>query len=302
MNGSDVPVLMAGVSMAMVFQIFALAGIGQIFYCGGQSALICRRAVFHLLFAVLAGVSSAPWMQLACAAAALLLGAGGLLSKALLPQRPCNCFGVLSYHLEPWVPAIRLGLLGFGGLACATLAGLDRTQLDGAAYQQAACWTLKLGLLAQAFWLIRVMVARDALAQAALAAAPKEVALADTVLAGYAEGQRALDVGAMLSAVPAVAVLMVSPACESCAQVTRQVAALAAAGRLPLPLYLHSSAPYAGKDGALLLSDPRGVFGAALGISATPLLAVLSREPASVVARLALGEDEIRRVLLDLMV
>ncbi len=293
--------LLAGVSTSMVFQIFALAGIGKIFYCGGKSKLICRRGIGDLLIAALAGGCAHPWAQLACAVLAMTFGLGGLLRMAMAPERPCNCFGVLSHHLEPLARAIRIGLLLFGGVACASLLGLDRAQLDSTTFLLAAGLTLKLGLIGQVLWLTKTVVARNALAQSRHESAPKELALSDTALVGHLAGATAVDVGAILSQTPMAAVLMVAPGCSSCAALAPQVAALAAAGRLPLPLYLLSTAPYPATGGTTVLVDPQGRFRAELGISAIPMLVVLKRESSVPVGRLAVGEDDIRSALFDLM-
>jgi hypothetical protein len=294
--------VLAGVSTSMVFQIFALAGIGKVFYCGGKSQLICQRGIGDLLIAALAGVCAHPWAQLACAVLALTFGLGGLLRMAIAPDRPCNCFGVLSHHLEPVAHPLRIGLLMFGGLACASLLGLDRVQLDSAAFFLAAAWTLKLGLLGQVFWLTKIVVARNALAQSQLESAPKEVDLSDAVLVGHLAGETTVDIGTILSQAPIAAVLVAAPGCSACTTIVPQVAALAAAGRLPLPLYLLSTGPYPVADGATLLVDPQGRFQAKLGISAMPMLVVLRRESPLVVGRLVVGEDEIRSAFFDLMV
>jgi hypothetical protein len=279
---------LGGAARAVVFAVFALAGVGKLLGCTGGARSLCRKAGVDLAAASLVCL---PWPapSLLAGLLALAVGAGGWLAERIRHNPTCRCFGLLNRALHGQRNLLRLAL-AIGGTVLAATASSS----GAAAGWAGAAVTLALALVAAVYALGAAMreparpgrkVAFTRHSDAAFAAQEQAGQWADGRSASFAELRR--------GDAP-LALLFSMRGCPECDALKTELQPFSA--RLPFALHVLEK----GETGAGL-TDRDGVLARRLGIVGFPTLVVLDPRTLRVEGPFAIGAAEIRQQVMRLV-
>jgi hypothetical protein len=294
------PQLLAQACQTLLLAIFAISATGKLQGCRMGSAAMCRKAVPDVLLVVVL-LFSAPSLLLGLAAlAALGIGAVGLLRAKLNPLVPCNCFGMLSAPLHAMRTPTSLALLG--GAAGILLQWPAATDIlfamsDRALLTAQAVLAAILALLAYRFGQVQAGGRKKILA------VPEQRLTLDRLHASLPAGRSASGdiqtLGQLVRPGAPLVLLFVAKGCGACVALKDEY--LASAASFPFPFHLVGDLPPVPEYGDQVLYDAQQALRRHLGIVAQPSLLVIDGAAWRPRQPLALGEVQIRKAVLQLL-
>lgn len=284
-----------GAAHAMVFAIFALAGLGKLLGCTGAVRSLCAKAAVDF---ALAGLGLLPWApaEVLCGVLAIGIGTGGWTAERLRRSPVCRCFGLLNRGLHGYRNWFRAGLV-LGGVLLAV------TAVDGGG--AAASWAGAAGVLAA---LMLAVAAAFGIAQGdkrlpkgAPVVVPEPLSqctLEPSLQLGQTEQGRMVTLGELLRGDAPLALLLALPGCAECDTVKAEFLPFRSHFRFPL-VVLDRGGGGGGEPGHLL--DAGGHLARRLRIGGYPALVVIDPLDLTLAAPVALGAAGIRKRLMHMI-
>jgi hypothetical protein len=288
----NVAAFVNGAAHAMVFAIFALAGLGKLLGCTGAVRSLCAKAAVDF---ALAGQGLLPWApaEVLCGVLALGIGTGGWTAERLRRSPVCRCFGLLNRGLHGYRNWFRTGLV-LGGVLLAATAGHGGGA--AASWAGAACVLAALMLVVAAAFGIALddkrkgapVVVPEPLAQCTLDSALQ--------LGQTAEG-RMVTLGELLRDDGPLALLLALPGCAECDTVKAEF--LPFRSHFRFPLFVLERGSGGGEPGHLL--DAGGHLARRLRIGGYPALVVIDPLDLTLASPVAFGAADIRKRLMHMI-
>lgn len=283
-----------GLAHAAVVGVLLVAAAGKLAVCRPGARAMCLKGSLDAALALLACAVFVPGASLIGAALAMAVAAGGWLRERITRNSVCNCFGVLTSVLHPWRNVSRVTLFVGGGLvlALAPFTHWDHSSWIGAAAGMAAL------LASSSLVFARAPALRPA---PRIALSPVDTLAPGTISPGTPLGidahGRSLAPDDLGKPGAPFALLLTSPACNTCRQIKAQLAPLLP--RLPLPVFLVTEAERT--DGERTdLFDPEAQLRTRLGVKTVPSLVVINAERTNLACSVAMGDANILALLLRL--
>lgn len=290
----NVATLVNGAAHAMVFAIFALAGLGKLLGCTGAVRSLCAKAAVDF---ALAGLGLLPWApaEVACGVLALGIGTGGWAAERLRRNPVCRCFGLLNRGLHGYRNWFRAALV-LGGVLLAATAGRGGGAADW--WAGAACVLATLVLLVAAALGIALDDKRRPKGVPVLVPEPLAQGTLDSSLQlGQTKEGRVVTLGELPRDDGPLALLLALPGCRECDTIKAEFLPFRAHFRFPL--FVLERGGGGGEAGHLL--DTGGQLARRLRIGAYPALVVIDPVDLTLAPPVAFGAAGIRKRLMRMI-
>lgn len=292
-----------GAAHALLFALFAIAGIGKLSGCGRAGIIMCRKGAIDLVLAAGFCVSTPASLAAGFAGVAVLIGTGGWLREKIRSNTICNCFGLLTLTLHPLRNYARAAMVAGGAFLMATaLRGDLASEGNLLARWQGAVLALALLLGAISYAFARRVLVMQGRSAADLAASERSAALvlSQADFLGRRVDGAAVQLGDFVRHERPIALLLSSRNCLACRALKNELAPLV--GNLPFPFqFVVENEAQAGDGAGPFLFDPHGSFRRRVGLELLPALVLVDPVSWTVAYPVATGADDIRRDLLRLL-
>jgi hypothetical protein len=290
----NVAAFVNGAAHAMVFAIFALAGLGKLLGCTGAVRSLCAKAAVDFALAGLGLLPSAA-AEVLCGVLALGIGTGGWTAERLRGSPACRCFGLLNRGLHGYRNWFRAGLVLGGVLLAATAVHGGGA---AASWAGAACVLAALMLVVAAAFGIALDNKR--LPKGAPIVVPEplvQCTLDSSLQLGQTAEGRVVTLGELLRDDGPLALLLALPGCAECDTVKAEF--LPFRSHFRFPLFVLERGLGGGEPGHLL--DAGGHLARRLRIGGYPALVVIDPLDLALASPVAFGAADIRKRLMHMI-